>query len=119
MTKHPAVIAFERGRSQLKRHKLQYYDNFVRPKAACHVGALYFGATEYSNPEELPHIADLVAELFPELRDTAEKSLCTCYEGEDRTFMSALIHYNDYHNFSTAKISKWLQDSLTNRVLRD
>lgn len=121
MKKHPIVEAFKKGRRLLERFDGAYFNKLDgQPTAACHVGAIYYGLTGhgYPTPDDLS-IGDCLAYEFPKLREKKNyERLCDCYPYYvdafvgNFTILSWLIHYNDYHKFSTNEISKWLQESL-------
>jgi hypothetical protein len=111
---HPLTDAFIKGRAKFKKIDGKYFDNVLKPKSACHYGALYWGyfgttgASDMTKPrlwQEFPELTKIVP--MP-CNDLTEK------EGEIR---SILIHLNDDHDgrsgWTDEKVAEWLENALT------
>lgn len=108
---HVIVDAFWQGRNRFKNKvKGSYFDDQKKPKAACHLGAIYWATFKSTTVKE-----DDLAEFYPEIRGMVE---VPCEDTEEKIgwVSSILIHLNDDHDkrtFSDEKVAEWLESVLT------
>jgi hypothetical protein len=106
---HPLVDAFWQGRGKLKKTKNKYFDNDKKPKAACAIGAIYYGL--YKMTSDMPVIK--ISQDYPDIHKWVP---VPCgHDSEGGTISAILIHLNDGHDahtFSDQKIAEWLEGAL-------
>lgn len=108
----PVVDAFIQGRAKFKKNEVgHYFTPGKNPKAACHLGAIWWGTHKNTNYE------GALAIDYPELLERVPIP-CNCdlipdKEGEIR---SILIHLSDNHDgrsgWTNEKVAEWLESSL-------
>lgn len=111
---HPLVDAFYKGRGKFKKHRKEFFDDLKRPKAACHLGAIYYGLFKKVTNTGVTVGSDLYGE-YPEIRGWVKKAPCEHDDGEGGTVAGILVHLNDEHDgrsWPDEKIASWLTQVL-------
>lgn len=106
---HALVDAFWQGRNKLKKQRRAYFDNYKKPKAACALGAVYYGLYKKTQ-EEFLGVA--IAKEYPEIRYWTK---VPCEHDDVGLVSSILIHLNDDHDarsYPDEKIADWLEGAL-------
>lgn len=110
---HALIDNHYKGRSVIKKRAVNtFFDSVKKPKAACYIGAIYYGL--HGKTTDQPVVQELVDEGFEELRRWAEPP---CDHDLDNcgTIAGIIIHLNDDHDgrtFSDQKITDWLNLAL-------
>ena len=110
---HALIDGHYKGRSQIKRRAVgTFFDNTNKPKAACWLGAAYYGL--HNKTTDKPIVQELVDEGYDILRRWAEPP---CDHDLDNcgTIAGIIVHLNDEHDgrqFSDQKITDWLNVAL-------
>jgi len=114
---HPLVDAFWQGRQKFKKGTGKYFDSTRKPKAACHLGALYWGMYK-----EIPGEGKLVL-LNNDWPEISKPAAVPC-EHKDETpigdISGILIHLNDEHDgrsWPDKKVAEWLETALKEDIL--
>jgi len=121
---HPLTDAFIKGRGKFKKISGKYVDKTDKPKAMCHLGAMYWGV--YQSPiddahpvwqlkNDFPEISDHLVEIPCEHRFPTESTLDET--GDQGHISSILIHLNDQHDgrsgWTDEKVASWLESVLS------
>lgn len=119
---HPLLDAFWQGRTKFKKKSIgTYFEKEKNPRAACHVGAIYWGLFKKTN---IGPIWVTLSNEYPEI--TSNMVPIPCEHAEDHIdpngfIASILIHLNDEHDGHTwpdSRVAKWLEDTLANPGLQ-
>lgn len=109
---HPLTDAFIQGRAKFKKKAIgAYFDRPKNPRAACHLGAIYWGV--YRRIESSGTLGSLLAD-FPELHNMVPLP-CDDLSEEEGHVSSILIHLSDEHDgrsWSDEKVAEWLDGAL-------
>lgn len=110
---HPLVDAFWQGRTKFKKTTGKYFDNTKKPRAACHLGALYWGMYKETSGE-----GKLVTlnNDWPEVIEKMIPIPCEHTESEVGNVSGILIHLNDVHDgrsWPDKKVAEWLEGALS------
>lgn len=119
---HPLTDAFIKGRAKLKKTENKYFDKQIKPKKACHVGALLYGwegfADDLSDVLENPDNAVNRIKLdFPFLYSHFVPLPCDDTPEKEGQILSILIHLNDDHDgrsgWTDQKVAEWLETAIS------
>jgi hypothetical protein len=112
---HPLIDGFYKGRAIIKKRAVNaFFDNTKKPKAACYIGAAYYGL--HGKTTENPVVQELVEEGYDVLRRWAEPP-CDCDLDNCGTIAGIIVHLNDAHegrSFPDQKITDWLTIAVQN-----
>jgi hypothetical protein len=112
---HPIVDAFWKGRTKFKKTEEVYFDREKNPRAACHIGAIYWGLYK---KVDLKGCALGITYDYPEF--LSELKPIPCEHAKDHLdpngyIGSILIHLNDEHDgrsWPDKRVAEWLEGVL-------
>lgn len=113
---HVLVDAFWKGKNRFpNKISDRYFDDLKKPKAACHLGAVYYGYTKKTSSSAA---IELLRD-FPELHNMVPLPCAPCVSTpETEGYVSAIIiHLSDHHtkrDWPDDKVAAWLETALTN-----
>jgi len=122
---HELTNAFYRGREKFKK-KMNgaYFDNWAKPKAACHVGAIIWGFSAKLPAKGTP--LQIIFSDYPEFFGEKLVEIPCEHKGDDTLLSpeedgkgypaSILVHLNDEHDgrsWPDKRIALWLDEALT------
>ena len=129
---HELTNAFYRGREKLKKKQIgAYFDNWAKPKAACHVGAIIWGFSSKLPAKGTP--LQIIFSDYPEFFGEKLVEIPCEHKGNEITSAplgpeqdvtnpnmgypaSILVHLNDEHDgrsWPDKRIALWLDEALT------
>lgn len=116
---HVIVDAFWQGRNRFRNKKVgAYFDDLKKPKAACHLGAVYYGTFK----KTASNVSALI-EMYPELHKMVKLPCAPCNDTAETegTISAIMIHLSDSHDkrsWPDEKIASWLETVLSDDTVQ-